>query len=84
MADSFRVKKDLEHLEKLLFEDHWFVLCEDVEYVSDLNVIVVTLLGQYAHDLEERVPFEVVGFVRVEETLNDAPFEQCRQFEIPE
>ena len=57
---ALAIHEDVGDLEQLLFEYDWLVLGKDIENVAIDDQLLDTSLRQDAHDLDERVPLEVV------------------------
>ena len=68
------VHENVDYLQKLLLENHLAILGEYVEDVPNDMVFVVCLLGESPHNHQERIPFEVIGFIGVEKTFNNSTF----------
>ena len=76
------VHENVDYLQKLLLKNYLPILGEYIEDVPKDVLFVVCSLGESPHNHQERVPFEVIGFIGVEETFNNSTFEKFRQLHV--
>ena len=68
------VHENVDYLQKLLLKNYLPILGEYIEDVPNDMVFVVCFLGESPHNHQERIPFEVIGFIGVEKTFNNSTF----------